>query len=137
MKTIEDIVECFQYFDSWEDRYRYLIDLGRQLPPMPEDLRIPDNIVVGCLSQVWLVAVVEDDDTVSFVADSDSAIVRGLISLVVTTYNRKSPADIVKTDILDIFSRIGFEQHLSPNRRNGFVAMVGRVKALAMGAVHK
>jgi len=71
------------------------------------------------------------------VADSDSAIVRGLISLVVTTYNRKSPADIVKTDILDIFSRIGFEQHLSPNRRNGFVAMVGRVKALAMGAVHK
>lgn len=130
VKTLEDISDSFALFDSWEDRYRYLIDLGRRLPPMSEDLKTEAHRVKGCTSQVWLVSF-EEDGKFSFVADSDAQIVRGLIYLLFIAYSGKDKQDIKSTDIERAFQDLGLDKHLSPNRRNGFFAMVERIKALA------
>ena len=125
--------ENFELFDDWEERYRYLIDLGRALPKMNDDVKIEDNIVRGCTSQVWMTSRVEND-RFYFEADSDAHIVRGLIALLMAAYQGKTLADIRQIDIEQIFQEIGLDQHLSPNRRNGFFAMVERIKSASASA---
>ena len=132
---MDELVENFRFFDHWEERYQYLIDLGRKLPPMDDVLKTEGSRVQGCISQVWLVATDAPDGSMRFLADSDAAIVKGLIALVMAAYDGCAPSEIMETDIMDVFARIGFEQHLSPNRRNGFVSMVGRIKSLAANRI--
>jgi cysteine desulfuration protein SufE len=130
---IEQLVDDFSLFDDWEGRYRYLIDLGRGLPPMDDSLKTDETLVRGCTSRVWMVAETIDAGRIHFTADSDAHIVRGLIALLLAVYQDKTPAEIGGVDIIEAFKRIGLEEHLSPSRRNGFYAMVERVRALATG----
>ena len=128
----EEIIEDFALFDDWEERYRYLIDLGRKLPEMDEALKTDATLVQGCTSRVWMHADVTDG-VFHFVADSDAHIVRGLIALLMRVYQDKPVAEIAQIDIEAAFKEIGLDQHLSPNRRSGFFSMVERVRALAQG----
>ena len=131
VEKLQDLEENFALFDDWEERYRYLIDLGKELLPMEDSLKTDEALVNGCTSRVWLVCETIDGGKLHFTADSDAHIVRGLIALVLAAYQDKTPEEIAKVDIEQTFKEIGLDQHLSPNRRNGFFAMVERVKALA------
>lgn len=132
METLEEIAENFSLFDDWEDRYRYLIDLGRRLPAMEDNLKTEENKVRGCTSQVWMVHRIEEG-RFHFVADSDAHIVRGLIALLVAAYDGKRLEDLAFVDIEGFFDRLGLNQHLSPNRRNGFFSIVEKVRGVAAG----
>lgn len=129
--TLDDLVENFALLGDWEERYRYLIELGRDLEPMDAALKIPESFVQGCTSQVWLVAKKDEGGRFHFTADSDAHIVRGLIAVLLAAYQDKNAAEIGAVDIEQKFSEIGLNEHLSPNRRNGFFSMVGRIRALA------
>ncbi|KYO50102.1 SufE family protein [Tistrella mobilis] len=133
----EELIENFSLFDDWEERYAYLIDLGRKLPDLPEAERTPESKVEGCMSQVWLLSEVEPGHppVIRYRADSDSQIVRGLIAVLMTAYSGETADRIIATDINDIFNRIGLDRHLSPNRRNGFYAMVQRISDTAAQAM--
>ncbi|AFK52406.1 SufE family protein [Tistrella mobilis] len=133
----EELIENFSLFDDWEERYAYLIDLGRKLPDLPEAERTPESKVEGCMSQVWLLSEVEPGNppVIRYRADSDSQIVRGLIAVLMTAYSGEPADRIIATDINDIFNRIGLDRHLSPNRRNGFYAMVQRISDTAARAM--
>jgi cysteine desulfuration protein SufE len=128
--SIEELAENFALFDDWEGRYRYLIDLGRALPAMDEALKTDETLVRGCTSRVWMVAETSQGKF-HFTADSDAHIVRGLVALLVAAYQDKPVKEIPGIDIEAIFKKIGLDQHLSPNRRSGFYAMVERIKTLA------
>ena len=130
---IETLADNFELLGPWEERYRYLIDLGRQLEPMPESEKTEQTRVRGCMSQVWLTHEVSDDSpaTFHFRGDSDAHIVKGLIALLFMAYSDKTAEQIRQTDIQAVFERLGLESHLSMNRRNGFYAMVERIQALA------
>lgn len=132
-QSIGSIEDDLGFFDDWEERYRYLIDLGKALPAMPDDLKTDDNIVHGCTSQVWLVARVagENSRQVELQMDSDALIVRGLLALVAAAYAGKSPAAIVDYDIDALFERLDLLSHLSMTRGNGLQAMVKRIQTLA------
>lgn len=135
--SVDELVENFELLDEWEDRYRYVIDLGKKLPPMPEKEMTEENKVRGCMSQVWLVSELDRSSqppVLRLRADSDAFIVKGLIAVLMELYNGKPPREILDLDALDAMGRIGLQQHLSPNRRNGLVAMVERIKALAAEA---
>lgn len=123
----DDIVENLSFFDSWEDRYRYIIDLGRELPPLPESLRTEDRLVRGCQSQVWI-EVGEADGRLALDVDSDAFIVKGLLAVVLAAYNQRTPQEILAFDIDAYFDRLGLMQHLSPTRGNGLRAMVARIR---------
>jgi cysteine desulfuration protein SufE len=125
--TLDELREHFELFDGWEDRYRYLIDLGKQLPPMPAELKNDLTKVDGCLSQVWLLGRL-DGDRMRYLADSDAAIVRGLIAVLMVAYDKKTPTEIAATDARTLFDELGFGSHVSMNRRNGFFAMVSRIQ---------
>ncbi|RYX80802.1 SufE family protein [bacterium] len=130
----EELVEAFEMFDSWEDRYRFLIDMGRSMKPLTEADKTEENRVVGCQSNVWLVANVEPqggENVLHFRADSDSTIVRGLIALLTTVYDGQNPRTILDFDIDSLMQRLGLDQHLSIGRRNGMAGMVVRIKTLA------
>ena len=131
--TIDEVIEDFELFDNWEDRYAYLIDLGRKLPAFPESEKTDENKVQGCMSQVWMVGELTSTQPVRLVlqADSDAFIVRGLIALLLVIYSGKTPEQVRTTVIEDVFRKLELERHLSTNRRNGFFAMVQRIKALA------
>jgi len=133
---LEDLIEDFQLFDDWQDRYRYLIDLGRDLEPLPDDLKRDEFIVQGCMSQVWLVPHLSSDSPpiVTFRADSDAHIVRGLIAILKVLFDGRTAAEIRAIDVEDVFRRLGLDEHLSPNRRNGFFSMVERLRGLARAA---
>ena len=131
MQSIDDIVENFLFLDDWNERYRYLIELGRELEPMPAEAHSEDNRVRGCASQVWLetkVRTVDGAPALFFRGDSDAFIVKGLIYLVLALYGGKPAADIVGTDAGELFGRLGLGDHLTPQRSNGFRAMVERIK---------
>lgn len=130
LQTLTELAENFSLFSDWEERYRYLIDLGRGLPHMDEVLKTDAHMVRGCTSKVWMIAVKRPDGTYHFTADSDAHIVRGLIALLLSAYQDKTAEEIARTDVLALFREIGLEQHLSPNRRNGFYAMVERIRAI-------
>ncbi len=128
---MQEMIEDFALFDDWEERYAYLIDLGKRLPPLPEAAKVPENKVHGCASQVWFVAEPADDKRLHLAADSDAHIVRGLIALLLRIYSGKTPAEITAIDVQSFFATLGLKQHLSPNRSNGFFAMVRRIRELA------
>ena len=128
--TTDDIVDSLAFFDSWEDRYRYIIDLGKELPPMAESLQTEENQVKGCQSLVWLSEHLEND-RLFFEADSNSHIVRGLLAVVLAAYNAKSPAEIQAFDIEGYFEELNLIKHLSPSRGNGLKAMVARIRDTA------
>jgi cysteine desulfuration protein SufE len=128
--TLNELAGNFALFDDWEERYRYLIDLGRSLPAMDPALKTDDRIVPGCTSRVWMQADIRDG-YFHFVADSDAHIVRGLIALLDAAFQGRAVTEINAINIADTFREIGLEQHLSPNRRNGFYAMVEKIKELA------
>jgi len=128
--SFAELAENFALFDDWEDRYRYIIDLGRKLPDFPEAFKTEANKVRGCMSQVWMVPghPANDPARFAFAADSDAHIVKGLIAVLGVLFSNKTPAEIAVTDIESAFNQLGLDQHLSPTRRNGFVAMVDRIK---------
>jgi cysteine desulfuration protein SufE len=126
--NIEELVDNFSLLEDWEDRYAYLIELGAQLPPMDESLKTEQSKVRGCMSQVWMILGWDDAGRLVFIADSDAQIVRGLIAVLRTVFAEKTAAEITEVDVEEIFTSLGLDQHLSPNRRNGFFSMVERVK---------
>lgn len=125
-----DILDTLGFFDSWEDRYKYIIDLGRELPPMPESLHSDDRLVRGCQSQVWIDTRVEDG-RLQLAVDSDAFIVKGLLAVVLAAYNNKTPAEVLSFDIDDYFEQLDLLRHLSPTRGNGLRAMVQRIQDIA------
>jgi cysteine desulfuration protein SufE len=136
--TLDDIKSDFALLDDWEDRYRYLIELGRGLEPLPEAERTDANKVRGCASQVWLVTRVEpgpDGPIVRFIGDSDAHIVRGLIAVLLAANSGRTAEAIIGTDAHAIFAELGLREHLSPQRSNGFSAMVERIRTDARNAM--
>jgi len=138
MTTIGEIVENFALLEEWDDRYRYVIELGRALPPLAESAHVDANKVQGCASQVWLLTHVKPDGAagpiLTFEGDSDAHIVRGLIAILFALYSGKSARDIIATDALALFDRIGLRENLTPQRSNGLRAMVERIRAEASAA---
>jgi cysteine desulfuration protein SufE len=129
-EEIEELVEEFDLLDDWEQRYRYLIEMGKALDALPEADRNDVTRVKGCVSQVWLV-MHEDGDRLVFKADSDAHIVRGLAALLVRLYSGRTREEILSVDARDVLSRIGLSEHLSPQRSNGLTSMIGRIRATA------
>lgn len=126
--TIEDLVDNFSFLDSWEDRYGYLISLGKGLPAMEALLKTDTAKVRGCISEVWMVLAWDDDARLRLIADSDTEIVRGLIVLLKALFEGKTAGEARAVDVEAFFARLGFDQHLQQNRRNGFYSMVERVR---------
>jgi cysteine desulfuration protein SufE len=137
--TIDEIIDNFSFLDDWDDRYRYVIELGRGLTPLPEPARTDVNKVQGCASQVWLATKVQPGGgagpVLSFVGDSDAHIVRGLIAILFAIYSGRLARDIVSTDAVAIFERLGLREHLTPQRSNGFRSMVNRIQDDAHAAL--
>ncbi|MEM8493038.1 MAG: SufE family protein [Pseudomonadota bacterium] len=131
--TSDDILEGLSFFDSWEDRYRYIIELGHELPPLEAELRTDNRLVRGCQSQVWM-DVGEKEGRVQLAVDSDAFIVKGLLAVVLAAYNDKTPADIKTFDVDAYFEELGLLKHLSPTRGNGLRAMVARIQEFAKAA---
>ena len=139
MTTIDNIIENFALLDEWDDRYRYVIELGRTLESLPEELRTEKNKVQGCASQVWLATQVRPNGSggpiLSFVGDSDAHIVRGLIAVLFALYSGKSAKEILSSDAVALFERLGLREHLTPQRSNGLRSMVERIRADAREAL--
>jgi cysteine desulfuration protein SufE len=129
----DDILDTLGFFDSWEDRYKYIIDLGRDLPPMPAALHTEERLVRGCQSQVWIDTRLEDG-RLQLTVDSDAFIVKGLLGLVLAAYNNKAPAEVLAFDIDAYFDQLDLLRHLSPSRGNGLRAMVQRIQDIARQA---
>lgn len=129
-ETLEDISEAFAFFDDWEDKYRFIIDLGKELPGLPDEEKIDDNLIHGCQSQVWLSYRVEQDQLILNM-DSDAFIVRGLIAIVLAAYANKSRDEIARFDIEALFEELALLQHLSQTRGNGLRAMIERIRQIA------
>jgi cysteine desulfuration protein SufE len=137
---IERIIEDFELLDSWDDRYRYVIELGRALPPFPEPARTDRNKVQGCASQVWMVSGTRPGangggPVVEFQGDSDAHIVKGLIAILLALYSGKPAEKILEADAIALFNRLGLGEHLTPQRSNGFRSMVDRIRADARAAL--
>ena len=139
LPSTEDIVDDLLFFDDWEDKYKYIIDLGKSLPAFDDDWRTPERLVKGCQSSVWIQPGSEQDDSkgevLVFSVDSDAIIVRGLLGLVLSALNHKTPEDILAFDISSYFSELDLERHLSPTRGNGLRSIVNRIKSIAQAAV--
>jgi cysteine desulfuration protein SufE len=136
--TINEITDNFALLDEWDDRYRYLIELGRMLESLPEADHVEANKVQGCASQVWLTTRREpgaNGPVLKFRGDSDAHIVRGLIAVLLALYSGKPARDIRATDAVDLFERLGLKEHLTPQRSNGFRAMVERIQRDARAAL--
>ena len=139
MTDIDEIVDNFSLLDQWDDRYRYVIELGRALPPLPDEAHTDVNKVQGCASQVWLTTNIEPDGAggpvMTFEGDSDAHIVRGLVAILIALYSGKTAREILGTDALALFDRIGLRENLTPQRSNGLRSMVERVRAEATAAL--
>jgi len=139
MANLEDIIGNFSVLDDWDDRYRYLIELGRELPALSRAARSDANKVQGCASQVWLDTSVRPNGAAGpvlvFSGDSDAHIVRGLIAILFATYSGKSASDILKLDAVKLFEELGLREHLTPQRSNGFRSMVERIRSDARAAL--
>ena len=137
--TTDEIIADFSLLTDWDDRYRYVIELGRALVPLALDAHNEVNKVQGCASQVWLATSVEPNGAagpvLTFVGDSDAHIVRGLIAILLIVYSGQPAREILDTDAVALFERLGLREHLTPQRSNGFRAMVERIKADARGAI--
>lgn len=130
--NLEEVLDAFEFLDDWEERYAYIIDLGKQLPAFPDDQRTEQNYVHGCQSQVWLIHHYDDSSGKLFLLiDSDAMIVRGLAAIILVALNAKSPRDLLATDIDELFERLDLFRHISPTRGNGLRAMVGKIRDIA------
>ena len=136
--TLTEIIDNFEFLDEWDDRYRYLIELGRTLEPLDETAHNVTNKVLGCASQVWLETHVGKDPAgkpmLNFKGDSDAHIVRGLVALILALYSGQTASVILKTDAQELFQRLGLSAHLTPQRANGVRSMVERIKKDARAA---
>jgi cysteine desulfuration protein SufE len=130
---LDELTEAFEMLPDWEERYRYLIELGRKLEPMPDAEHADANKVRGCMSQVWLTAQIEPGTPpkLHFRGDSDAHIVKGLIAVLLMLVSGRTPREILELDLNDAFAQLGLESNLTMNRRNGFYSMIERIKALA------
>jgi cysteine desulfuration protein SufE len=138
--TIDEIIENFEFLDDWEDRYRYVIELGRQLEPLGEADYHDANKVRGCASQVWLISVAQgpsDDPVMHYRGDSDAHIVRGLVAILIALYSGRRAGEIASLDVEPLFDRLGLREHLTPQRSNGLFSMVAKVRAEAAAALEK
>lgn len=131
--TVDELIEEFNELEDWEERYDLIIDLGRELPALTSEQQVEENIVKGCMSTVWMVTNVSDDElkTIEIQADSDSIIVKGLIVILMAHYSGRSASEILSSDAESLFDQLGLNQHLSPQRRNGLYSMVKRLKQQA------
>ncbi len=138
MTAIDDLIADFDILDDWEDRYRHVIELGRQLPPLAEAAHSPENKVRGCASQVWITSAASGDaanPVISFAGDSDALIVKGLIAIAFMIYSGKTAREIVATDAGPVLGRLGLAGHLTQQRSNGFASMIARIKQDAAAAL--
>ena len=139
MTAIDQILEDFEVLDDWEDRYRYLIELGRQLEPLAPEAHNESNRVRGCASQVWLETHVDasagEEPRLRFVGDSDAHIVRGLVQLIIAFYSGRTASDILADDVEGLFKQLDLASHLTPQRSNGVRAMVERIRRDARAAL--
>ncbi len=132
--TLDDIRSGFEFFEVWQDKYRFLIDIGKQVGDLPPPARNDDNLVRGCQSQVWLVPHYDaEGNRLHLAIDSDAHIVRGLIAIVLAAYDDRSPREILDFDIEGLFAELDLVNHLSPTRGNGLKAMVGKIQGVAEG----
>jgi len=131
--STEELIETFEDLQEWDERYDFMIDLGRELPALPAELQTEENIVEGCMSTVWLVTGLPDGvgQPMEIQADSDSIIVKGLIVILLAFYSRQTSAEIVDSNVGEFLRQLGLDQHLSPQRRNGLFSMIKRLKLLA------
>ncbi len=129
---LQEIRESFEFFDDWEDKYRFIIDLGKGLPQLPDSEKREENLVRGCQSQVWLTADVDAEDHLHLHMDSDAHIVRGLIAIVLAAYDGQPRTAVAEYDIESLFADLDLLKHLSPTRGNGLKAMIGRIRELAI-----
>lgn len=132
--NIQEVIDNFEVMDDWEDKYTYLISLGKLLPDMDIALKTDSTKVSGCVSRAWIKKIINPDDTVSLLVDSDAQIVRGLAAIIYIAIDGKTLDELSEIDIKCIFEKIGLNQHLSPNRRNGFFAMLEKVDHLFKAA---
>lgn len=126
----QEIIEDIEFFDDWEQRYQYIIDLGKSIPKLDAEQKTAERLVPGCQSQVWLRSDLKDG-VLQFQADSDAVIVNGLLAIVLAAYHNQSPAQILAFDIDSYFKALDLERHISPTRGNGLRAIVGKIQALA------
>ncbi|MBD8065362.1 SufE family protein [Devosia sp. PTR5] len=137
-QAFQDIADNLAFLDDWEERYRYLIELGQALPKLEEAERTPQNKVNGCVSQVWLVAqpeTVEGQPGLGFRGESDAMIVQGLVAVLLALYSHRPAGEIAATDAIALFDELGLREHLTTQRSNGLVAMVNRIRAEAQARV--
>ena len=127
---LAEIRESFEFFDDWEDKYRFILEIGRDLPEMDASHRIEDNLIRGCQSQVWLVHEIEDNK-LRFQIDSDAHIVRGLLKILLVAINNLRPSEIIETDLETLFEELGLMAHLSMSRGNGLRAMISKINQIA------
>ena len=128
--SIDDLIDNFAFFDCWEDKYQYVIDLGRQLEPLEDEYKCEQWKIKGCQSQVWLVPQFNDSH-IHFRGDSDAILVKGIIAIVLLIYNDKTKDEIKRIDIAQIFAKLGLEENLTPSRRTGMMSMVAKIKEYA------
>ena len=126
----QDIVDEFALFDNWEDRYQYMIDLGKSLPIIKDQYKDEDHIIKGCQSKVWVHADLEDDK-IEYTADSDAIITKGIIAILLRVFSKQTPNDILEAD-MKFIDEIGLKEHLSPTRANGLVSMIKQLKLYAI-----
>lgn len=135
LPTTEDIIDDLSFFDDWEDKYKYIIDLGKSLPAFDDAWRTSERLVKGCQSSVWIQPGSEQDavkgEVLTFAVDSDAIIVRGLLGVVMAAFNYKTPQEILDFDISAYFEALDLERHLSPTRGNGLRSIVNRIKSIA------
>ena len=129
-KEVNELIEDFSYFEAWEDKYQYLIDLGRSVPKMDENLKIDQNKLKGCQSVVYFTKFFNNNGTITFIANSDAAIVQGLIALMLKVFSEKKPKEIIDTD-MNFLEKIGLDEHLSPTRKNGLSSLITSIKSAA------
>lgn len=136
---LEELIEEFEEMEEWDERYEFLIELGRELPELPEEYRRKEFVVDGCMSQVWMATKLEPADSpealLQIYADSDSILVKGLIAILQAAFSNRPVQEIVNFDVEALFGKLGLDQHLSPNRRNGLFAMVKRIRSVAEAAI--
>ena len=132
-RSFDDLISDFEFLDDWEDRYKYVIELGKELPVLEEAYKCDAYKVNGCVSQVWIKSSLDTDDagntTLSFIGDSDALIVKGLIAVVMTLLSGRTADEIVATDARAALGQLGLNEHLSPQRSNGLAAMVARIQS--------
>lgn len=130
--TIDEILEGFELLDDWEERYAYIIDLGKKLPPFPDEQRLEENYVHGCQSQVWLIHHLDPETgRLYLLIDSDAMIVRGLAAIILAALNARAPDELLKVDVDGLFQELDLMRHISPTRGNGLRAMVGKIQNIA------